>query len=154
MTTTVTLKNKTNRMLVLSMKHPQAPRRRHIHNQRVRNKKSGRVGVKAQHLGINEELILIAGEKREGLPPWVAEVPDVRRLENSALDVVIVNHDKEPAPPEEEKKKPSVSVDAGAKPPEVSAEAKEDLGTSDDKGSFIPSEKKSPAKGTKSSKKR
>jgi hypothetical protein len=83
----VNLKNKTGRMIVVELEHPQAPRRRHVHHQRSRSKK-GKIGIKTQRLGIHDSIILLAGEERYCLPVYVADIPAVVRLQEKGLEVV------------------------------------------------------------------
>jgi hypothetical protein len=86
----VNLKNKTRRMLTVELEHPQAPRRRHVHHQRARDKK-GKVGVKTQRLGIHDAVFLPGEAEIFCLPVYVADTPDAKRLEAAdKLEIVLM----------------------------------------------------------------
>lgn len=87
----VNLKNKTRRMLTVELEHPQAPRRRHVHHQRARDKK-GKVGVKTQRLGIHDALFIPGEAELFCLPAYVADTPDAKRLEAAdKLEIVLMD---------------------------------------------------------------
>lgn len=75
----VSLTNIGNGMITLELSHSDAPKHARNYFQQSTGK-AGKKGIRRIRLSVPESLIIPAGQTRDGLPGWIAEIPRVHRL--------------------------------------------------------------------------